>query len=168
MTNPTTGVDERLWAVLQPYLEAEGVELDDLDVRGRGNGRIVRVTVDTEAGVGVDRIAELSRGLSRVLDEEDPIGDGYTLEVSSPGLERPLRRPSHFAKAVGREVDIKTADEIEGAHRHRGTLEEVAGDVLLIEVDGTSRRIPIGAVTRAQTIFRWEKAPKPGAKRGKR
>ncbi len=161
-------VVERLWAVLEPYLEAEGVELDDLDVRGRGSGRIVRVTVDAPGGVGVDRIAELSRGLSHLLDDSDPVSGSYTLEVSSPGLERRLRRPTHFAKAVGREVDVRTAAEIEGARHHHGTLRQVEDGTLHLTVDGAIRTIPIASVEQAKTVFRWEKTPKPGGKRGKR
>lgn len=161
-------VGERLWETLEPYLEAEGVELDDLDVRGRGNGRLVRVTVDAPGGIGVDRIAELSRGVSRLLDEEDPVPGSYTLEVTSPGLERPLRRPSHFHKSVGREVDVRTAEEIEGAQRHRGVLERIDDRTLRVVVDGATRSIPIDSVTQAKTVFRWEKAPKPGGKRGDR
>lgn len=161
-------VGERLWETLEPYLEAEGVELDDLDVRGRGNGRLVRVTVDAPGGIGVDRIAAISRGVSRLLDEEDPLPGSYTLEVSSPGLERSLRRPSHFAKAVGREIDIKTTEAIEGAQRHRGVLEQADDRSLRVVVDGTERTIPLASVTQAKTVFRWEKAPKPGGKRGDR
>lgn len=162
------GDAERLWEALEPYLEAEGVELDDLDIRGRGSGRIVRVTVDAPGGLGVDRIAELSRGLSRVLDEAGDMSGAYTLEVSSPGLERRLRRPAHFAKAVGREVDVKTAGPIEGEQRHRGILSQMEDGALVVAVGGSRRTIPLGSVTEAKTVFRWEKAPKPGGKRGNR
>ena len=161
-------VGERLWETLEPYLEAEGVELDDLDVRGRGNGRLVRVTVDAPGGIGVERIAELSRGVSRLLDEADPVTGAYTLEVSSPGLERSLKRPSHFVKAVGREIDVKTTAAIEGAQRHRGVLEQVDDGTLSLIVDGAPRSIPMGSVAQAKTVFRWEKSPKPGGKRGER
>ena len=161
-------VGERLWETLEPYLEAEGVELDDLDVCGRGNGRLVRVTVDAPGGLGVDRIATLARGVSRLLDEQEPVTGSYTLEVSSPGLERPLRRPSHFEKAIGREVDVKTLDPIDGAQRHRGLLERIDDRNLRVVVDGSERSIPMDSVAQAKTVFRWEKSPKPGGKRGNR
>jgi ribosome maturation factor RimP len=166
MADTMTG--ERLWQVLEPYLAAEEVELDDLDVRGGGRGRLVRVLVDAPGGLGVDRIAELSRGLSRVLDEQDPINGSYTLEVSSPGLERSLRRERHFEKAVGREVDIKTSTEVEGATRHRGALTSFSDGTAILDVEGQARAIPIASIAQAKTVFRWEKAPKPGGKRGKR
>jgi ribosome maturation factor RimP len=158
-------VDRRLWGLLEPWLEAEGVELDDLEVLGTGAGRMVRVTVDAPGGIGVDRLADLSRGLNRVLDEEPAIGASYTLEVSSPGLERPLRRPSQFRKAVGREVVVKTREEVLGSRSHRGILTSVGDADVLVSVDGTDHPIPFDSVTQARTVFRWEKAPKPG-KRG--
>jgi len=168
MAETKTSAGERLWSLLEPYLAAEDVELDDLDVRGGGRGRLVRVLVDAPEGIGVDRIAELSRGLSRLLDEADPFDGSYTLEVSSPGLERSLRRTRHFEKAVGREVDIRTADEIDGSTHHRGELLGIENDIVSIEVDGAARSIPFGSITKATTVFRWEKAPKPGGKRGER
>ena len=88
--DPKSETIDRLWKSLGPYLEAEGIELDDLDIRGRGNGRIVRITVDAPGGVGVDRIAQLSRGMSHLLDEEDSVSGSYTLEVSSPASTRAI------------------------------------------------------------------------------
>ena len=168
MADTKTGAGARLWPLFEPYLAAEGVELDDLDVRGGGRGRMVRVLVDAPGGLGVDRIAELSRGMSRLLDDEDPVNGSYTLEVSSPGLERPLRRPRHFEKAVGREVDLTTSSQIEGATHHRGTLTAATENGVTIEIEGVSREIPHEEITKAKTVFRWEKAPKPGGKRGER
>ena len=96
-----SSVAERLWDRIDPYLAAEGVELDDVEVLG--GGQILRVTVDSDEAIGVDTIADLSRGISRILDDEDPFKRSYTLEVSSPGLERKLTRPRHYEKSVGRE-----------------------------------------------------------------
>ena len=158
---------ERLWGLLEPWLEAEGLELDDLEMRGRGAGRVVRVIVDAEDGVDLDRIAEISRGLSRLLDEDDFIEGSYTLEVSSPGLERALRRPAHYHKVLGSEVVVKTKTPVSGASSHRGILAEANGEGISVKVDGEDRRIPFASVTQARTVFRWEKAPKPG-KRGTR
>lgn len=160
-------VDRRLWDRLEPWLEAEGIELDDLDVLGRGAGRVVRVIIDAPGGVDVDRIADVSRGVARILDTEDAIDGAYTLEVSSPGLERPLRRPEHYRKAVGKEVLIKTKAPVDGATSHRGVLGAVEADAVDVAVDGQPRRIALAEVTQARTVFRWEKSPKPG-KRGVR
>jgi ribosome maturation factor RimP len=167
-----SGTTERLWGLVAPYVEAEGIELDDLEVLGQGNGTIVRVTVDgpeAESGgrttVGVDRIAALSRGLSRLLDAEDPVAGSYTLEVSSPGLERKLRRPSHYGKSLGREVKVKTHAPVEDARQHRGILTAHDAEGFTLEVDGSPRTIVYANVASARTVFEWEKAPKPGTRR---
>ncbi len=157
-----TGKVERLWAVVEPYVAAEGIELDDMDIVGKAPGVVVRVTLDAEGGVGVDRLAEISRRLSRLLDEEDPIDGSYTLEVSSPGLERKLRRPRHFEKSVGREVKVKSRSQIEGDHSHRGVLESANDEAFVVDVDGSRREIAYGDVVSARTVFAWEKAAKPG------
>ncbi len=157
----TSKVD-RLWAVIEPYVAAEGIELDDLEIVGKAPGVVVRVTLDADGGVGVDRLAEVSRRLSRLLDEDDPIDGSYTLEVSSPGLERKLRRPSHYAKSVGRDVKVKSRSEIGGGHSHRGVLASADDDGFVLEMDGENREIAYGDVVSARTVFAWEKAAKPG------
>jgi len=159
--------DGRLWEVLEPFLVAEGVELDDVELLGRGAGRILRVTVDAEGGIGVDRIADLARGVSRLLDDEAAVDGAYTLEVTSPGLERSLRRPSQYAKSVGREVVVKTREPIEGVQSHRGILREADDRAVAVLVDGHDRRIPLADVTQARTVFRWEKPAKPGSRGGR-
>lgn len=155
-----SSVTERLWEQIDPYLSAEGVELDDVEVLG--SGQIVRVTVDAEDPLGVDTIADLSRGISRLLDENDPINGSYTLEVSSPGLERKLARPRHYEKSVGKQIKVKTHAEIDGARNHRGNL--IASDYkgFTIDVDGSARNIAYGDVASARTIFVWEKGSRPG------
>ncbi len=160
-------VGERLWGLFEPYLAAEGVELDDLVVGGPSKGRLVKVTVDAPGGIGVDRIAELARGLSRLLDDEDPVPGSYRLEVSSPGLERKLRRPAHYRKAVGREVKVKTFEPVDGQRAHMGVLDDVDDDGFVVQLnEGAARRIGFGQVASAQTVFIWEPAPKPGKRRG--
>lgn len=149
-----------IWDVVEPYLAAERLELDDLELSGQGRGRILRVTVDGD-DVDVDRLANLSRGLSRLLDNETDLQDQYQLEVSSPGLERKLKRPAHFAKSVGREVVVKAA-EGDGKATFRGALVDAGGDSFTIETDEGSRSVAYEDVLTAKTLFAWEKAPKPG------
>ena len=157
-------VPEGLWELVDGYLQAEGLELDDLEMVGQGRGPVLRVTVDMEGGIGVDRLAETSRGLSRLLDDDERLQTSYTLELTSPGLERKLRRPAHFAKSIGREIVVKTHQEIDGERAHRGTLESVDDEAFVIAAEGNDRRIPLDAVASARTVFRWEPAAKPGAK----
>ena len=157
-----TSVVDRLTAVVEPYVAAEGIELDDLEIVGKAPGVVVRVTLDAADPLGVDRIADVSRRLSRLLDQEDPISTAYTLEVSSPGLERKLRRPRHYEKSVGRDVKVKTRTEIDGERNHRGVLVRADEKRFVVDVEGSERKIAYGDVVSARTIFEWEKASKPG------
>ena len=159
MSDVLTSLEE----VIGNYLGAERLELDDLEMLGQGSGRILRVVIDG-ADVGVDHLAELSRGISRLLDHESDLDGSYTLEVTSPGLERRLRRPSHYSKSIGKEVTVKTRVEVDGERRHEGTLIASDEDGLLVDVEGEARRIEFDQVKSARTVFRWERAPKPGKK----
>jgi ribosome maturation factor RimP len=149
-----------IWSVVEPYLAAERLELDDLELSGRGRGRVLRVTVDG-VDVDVDRLAEISRGLSRLLDDEPGLQDQYRLEVSSPGLERKLRRPVHYRKSVGREAVVKTADEGEKA-TYRGTITDADESGFTVDAEQGPVTVSYDEVVSAKTVFRWEKAPKPG------
>lgn len=154
-----SSVADRLEGLIEPYVAAEGVELDDLEVLN--GGKLVRVTLDAEEPVGVDVIAEISRGIGRLLDAEDPIGGAYTLEVSSPGLERKLRTPRHYEKSIGRIVKAKTFAAIDGEKTHTGILTEANDSSFVVDVEGTTRTIAYDIVSSARTVFVWEK---PGQK----
>ena len=149
-----------IWKVVEPYLEAESLELDDLELTGSGKGQTLRVVIDGD-DVDVERIARVSRGLSRVLDNETDMSDSYQLEVTSPGLERKLRRPQHFIKSVGREVKAKYRNGDTNA-TVSGVITEADDHAFTMEVDDQAIRVDYGDVLKARTVFRWEKAPKPG------
>lgn len=157
-------VPDGLWELIAGYLQAEDLELDDLEMIGQGRGPVLRVTIDRPGGIGVDRLAETSRGLSRLLDDDEQLQKSYTLEVTSPGLERKLRLPAHYAKSIGREVVIKTHQEVDGERAHRGTLQSADDETCVIDVEGDLRIIPLKLIASARTVFRWEPAAKPGAK----
>lgn len=157
--------EDRLRQVIEPYVTAEGIELDDLEVLGQGSRSIVRVTVDGEEPVHIDHIARLSRGIGRLLDESDPFPGAYTLEVSSPGLERRLRTRRHYEKSLGREVKVKTFGPVDDAKSHRGVLEDVGDEDFAVSVDGVPRRIRFDEVSSAATVFTWQTGGKPGPRR---
>ncbi|CAN5795609.1 ribosome maturation factor RimP [soil metagenome] len=150
-----------LWDLVESYLGIEHLELDDLDVLGSGKARTVKVVVD-DLDLDLDRLAEVSRGLSRLFDAESDLDGPYQLEVTSPGLERPLKRPSHFLKSIGREVIVKARDEAGSVHTHRGVLTHADEDFATVTIDGEEHRFAQGDVISARTVFRWEAAPKPG------
>jgi ribosome maturation factor RimP len=149
-----------IWTVVEPYLAAERLELDDVEMLGRGPGTLLRVVVDGD-GVDIDRLADVSRGLSRLLDNETDMDTAYRLEVTSPGLERNLRRSSHFAKSVGREVVVKVAAGDQKT-TIRGVIAEAGDDAFTVEAEDERQVVDYEDVLTARTVFRWEKAPKPG------
>jgi ribosome maturation factor RimP len=154
-------VSQRVRDVVEPVVAAESVELFDLEQAGP----VLRVTIDRDGGVDVDAIARVTRAVSRALDEHDPIAGTYTLEVSSPGLERALRTPAHFTWAVGREVSVKTVPGHSAGRRLTGTL--VAADdagVTLAPADRSAGPVQLayGDIEKARTVFDWGPAPKPG------
>ena len=149
---------DRLWDSIEEFLAEERVELDDLEL----SGRTVRVVVDAEGGIDLDHITDVSRGVARLLDDsEDLVPDSYSLEVTSPGLERKLRRPRHYQKALGRPVRIRTT----GGETVRGDLTEVDDDGFLVSTDSGPTRIAFAEVARARTIFELPSNPKPGKKK---
>jgi ribosome maturation factor RimP len=157
-------VSERVAGIVGPLVAARQLSLYDLEMRGS----ILAVVVDREGGVDLDTISDLTRDVSRALDADDPMPGHYTLEVSSPGLERPLRRRAHFARAVGQHIKVKTKPHVEGDRRLEGVLATAGDDgIELLDDDGTTRALAYDDIERANTIFVWGPTPKPGKKSGK-
>lgn len=153
------GIVDRVVDVVTPVVDELGVELVDVE----HTGPVLRVVVDQAGGIGLDRVAEVTKAVSGALDEADPLPGHYTLEVSSPGLERPLRTPEHFARAVGQRVSMKTKPSFEGERRLVGLLVESTPDQVVIDVEGTGPvSVPLSGVDKARTVFEWGPAPKPG------
>ena len=147
--------------MIEPVVEAAGLELVDVAlVRGRQPWSL-RFTIDTAAGDGrvpVDACASVSREVSTHLDAADAIPVSYRLEVSSPGLDRLLAREKDFSAACGTEVAVETRQPLEGRRRFRGTLVAFEAGVARLLVDGTEFRVPFDAVARAHTIYRFTRA----------
>ena len=156
---------DQLDAILRGPLEREGFELVDLVLSGIGSpAATVQVLVDRLPGserIDLDGVSAATRVVSALLDEHDPSASPYTLEVSSPGLERPLRTPAHFLRFVGTTVSIKTRPGTAGDRRIEGRLDladaDETGSVLV-----NGRTIPYADIDRARTVFVWGPSPKPG------
>jgi ribosome maturation factor RimP len=153
-------------ALVEPWLAAERLELDDVEMVGSGNGRTLRILVDSPDGVDLDRLADVSNAISRLLDDVPSLQSPYQLEVSSPGLERKLRKPAHYVKSIGREVKIKA--RVDGTTTTAsGELTSADEDGFVVSTDNGEEHFTYDTVTSARTVFKWQAQPKPGTKRGK-
>lgn len=155
-------IAEQVRLLAEPILAELDLELFDVEY---GGGSLT-VTIDAPGGVGIDQLARATRAVSAALDDADPISGQYTLEVSSPGLERALRTPAHFAWAVGRAVSVKTVSSYDGPRRLAGTVagaDDDGVDLTLDEPVGTVVRLAYGDIDKARTTFEWGPAPKPGS-----
>lgn len=152
---------DRVRELVAPVVAGASAELYDVE----HHGGVVRVLVDVEGGVDLSVLQSISRQVSRLLDEADPIPGRYTLEVSSPGLERPLRTADHFRRAVGADVRVKTMPGVEGDRRVTGQLVAADDEGIEIRTDSGVRRVGLDQISRARTVFEWGPTPKPGASR---
>jgi ribosome maturation factor RimP len=116
---------DKVIALVEPVLNEQGLELIDVERRNEGRGQVVRLLVDREGGVDLDALSRLSREFSDLLDVEDVVPGSYTLEVSSPGIDRPLRKPEHFARYVGKKVRIRVRVPLNGQRNFVGVLDAV-------------------------------------------
>jgi len=166
-SGPESPVLARVRELVAPIASDLGVEIYDIEQRGG----TLRVTLDTppgaEGGVTLDKLALASRLVSRELDEHDPVPGRYTLEVTSPGVERTLRTPAHFLREVGKVVSIRLTDVGHDDRRVTGELvaaDDVSATVAVDGLDGpTERTVRYDQIDRAKTVFEWGPAPKPGS-----
>ncbi len=158
-------MDQDLFAMLQPVVSEAGLELVDVELKSG----VLQVTVDREGGVDLEALTDANRACSTLLDEVDPIPGRYSLEVSSPGIERVLRTPAHFAKAAGATVSVKTRPQVPGDRRLQGTLVSSDEDGFTLAVDGADEpvRLAYGDIDRARTVFVWGGQDTPGRPAGK-
>lgn len=137
--------------LLQPGADALGYELVAVEMSG-GDTSIVRIYIDTANGVTVTDCSKASRQFSAILDVEDPISNRYTLEVSSPGMDRPLAKPEHFKKVIGSDVKIKMATLVNGRRRFTGELIEATDAFIVVEVDGEQTELLYDEMDRARLV----------------
>lgn len=145
--------EKELYRLLEPLVEAKGYELVKLSYAARRHG-LLALIIDSEEGIGVEDCEIVSRAVSDFLDEEDPIEHAYRLEVSSPGLERPLTKIEHFARFAGEKAKISTLEKIEGRQKFAGTLKAAAGDVITMQTEeGQEVKIPFSQVKKAHLWY---------------
>jgi ribosome maturation factor RimP len=140
---------ETLTAMLEPAVAAVGFELWGVEFFQQGRHSVLRLFIDGPDGVGVDDCAAVSHQVSGVLDVEDPIAGEYTLEVSSPGWDRPLFTLPQYARFAGSEVSVRLASPLGGRRRYKGVIQGVGDDAVDLLVDGATVRIPFAAIDKA-------------------
>jgi ribosome maturation factor RimP len=153
-------VSDRVRRLLEPIVEREGYELVEVDWLREGASWVLRLFVDRPGGVGIDDCQALSRTLEPVLDVEDLIEPSYHLEVSSPGVERPLRKPEHFDRFAGERVRVRAFAPVDAGHGPRkswtGVLRGFREGAVEVDVDGALHRIPHEKIAKAHLEYDFE------------
>jgi ribosome maturation factor RimP len=149
----------RVRDLVEPLLTEQGTELFDIELK-QG---VLRIALDRPGGVDLEVITNATRVINEVLDRVDPIEGRYSLEVSSPGLERPLRTPEHFRRYVGTTITVKTLPDVDGERRIQGVLDGADDEGIAI----AGRRVAYADIERARTVFEWGGQPKKGAPKPK-
>ena len=167
VSSQTSPVVDRVTSLVAPIVTDLGLDLYDIEY----TGGIVRIVVDTQpggpAGVSLENIALITRLVSREFDHSDPVPGRYTLEVTSPGLERTLRLPRHFVREVGKTIAVRLSSALDGQRRIQGDLVLASEDTIVVRLADnalTEVTIPLSIVERAKTVFQWGPTPKPGSK----
>ena len=146
-------------ALVRPVIEGEGLDLVDVTFGREGGRRVLRVVVDRDGGVDLDTISELSQKVSRRLDLEGFEPGPYALEVSTPGIERPLRRPEDFRRAVGERVLVKTPDGV-----LEGELRAAEADAIRVASPEGEHRVALDEVAAAKTVVDWDEELRGGTR----
>lgn len=151
------GALEEVRDLAEAVARRRSLYLWDVEMGGRPGRAVVRVYVDSDDGVDLETVAQVSEEISRGLDLRDPIQGNYTLEVSSPGLERSLKTPEHFTRSIGRKVVVKTTTPlIPSGNRIEGVLVSAEEGAVRIEMDDAELDVPFGSIRQARTVFEWK------------
>ena len=149
---------EEVKDLAQAVARRRSLRLWDVEMGGRPGQSVLRVFVDSDGGVDLDTVADVSEELSRGLDLRDPIPGRYTLEVSTPGLERTLKSPEHFKLSAGREVVVKTTRPLVGnSNRIEGVIDSAGDTGVVLKVGGDDVTVPYEAIKSARTVFEWKR-----------
>jgi len=144
---------QELTPLFEPVVESMGYELVGVEFQGAGGHGTLRVYIDREQGVSLDDCAAISHQISGILDVEEPIKQAYDLEISSPGIDRPLFKLADFERFAGRTAKIKLAVDLEGRKNFKGRLQGVAdARMVIIEVDGEAFYLPFADIGKANLV----------------
>lgn len=147
---------DELNRIVEPTVTSMGYELVGIEYLGQGRHTVVRIYIDSDNGITVDDCGDVSHQVSALFDVEDPIKGPYTLEVSSPGLDRPLFTAEHFARFTGNVVQLRTHRPLNGRRKFKGLLKGIDDNgVITLDVDGLTVEIDFNEVEKAQLVPEW-------------
>jgi len=154
-------IEERVRSLAEEAIRAEGLDLAGMEFRREPVGWVLRLFIDKPGGIGLSDCQRVSEVVGTILEVEDPIPHAYTLEVSSPGLTRPLQSDDDWKRAVGKMVKVVTRQVVSGRQDFAGRLSRILPDALVLDVDGNEVEIPRALVARARMEVEW---PTPGGR----
>jgi len=140
--------------LIEPTVEALGLDLWGIELLQQGKFTVLRIFIESGEGITIEDCEKVSRQVSAILDVEDPISGEYTLEVSSPGIDRPLFKISQFEEYADNEVDIKMRSPLEGRRKFKGRITKIDGNAIRIDVDGTEYDLDHSDIEKASVVFR--------------
>lgn len=149
-------IEQRLTEMLEPAVDALGYELWGIEFISAGKHSILRLFIDAEQGITVDDCADVSYQVSAILDVEDPISTEYNLEVSSPGMDRPLFKAEQYARYVGEQIFVQLRMPVGNRRKWQGTLVSVEGEIITLDLDSEQQRIALSNVQKVHLIPQFD------------
>jgi ribosome maturation factor RimP len=149
-------IEQRLTEMLEPAVDATGYELLGVEFVSAGKHSVLRIYIDHPQGITVDDCAEVSYQVSAILDVEDPISTEYNLEVSSPGMERPLFKAAHYEKVIGDEIFLQLRMPVENQRKWKGKLIALEGEIITLEANNKQQRIALSNIKKAHVIPQFD------------
>jgi ribosome maturation factor RimP len=156
MTAKTHFVVNQVAELVEPILDEMGIELVDVEFLSQSGKWVLRLYIDKEAGVTIDDCVRVSREIGDLIDVKEAVTHEYTLEVSSPGIDRPLRKEKDFVGAIGKKVKVRMITPIDGRRSFTGYLKGFENDTLYIDIDGSSVTLPWAEVEKANLIYEFD------------
>lgn len=151
-----TKKEQSLLDALEPTATQNDIEIVTVEVIGSKKAPVIRIYIDAAGGVSFQELSGAQEWIGEMLDRIDPFPGAYTLEVSSPGIDRPLRTPEHFRRFAGEEVSVRTVRPLEGRSNFKGTLVSATDDEVVVETEDGPRTIPLSEMKRAHVIGKIE------------
>ena len=142
-----------IWNLVEPVILGQDMEILDIEYRRESLGWVLRIFLDSDRGINVDDCAQVSRALGDMLDVADLIQGPYHLEVSSPGIDRPLRKPEHFNKHIGDIIEVRTISPVQNRRNFKGALKAASSEGLILQCDSQDYSIGLELIDRARLLY---------------